>query len=550
MAGSNGNNSVERALDLRKIYAIVKKNWMVISSDPLRLRTLLIFPLIMILLFGYTSGKTPTHIPAAIADYDNSHYSQIVQSQLYSNQLFSITRQVGSQDEGRKLIESGQVKILFIIPAGFGSDIQAGRTGELSVIVDESDPTIAQITRASTQAVIAGLSVQLTSARVAALSQQTRALGQELRSSAGKLDAGDGRGDQQAMQSAQAGILKARYVASQTDSMVLSTASGMRNSLGSYLFDPNVIVYDYEQNKSSAEAAYELLTASAAQQQVLSQIGMLKGLQGSTDILAQGAGGMYTASKTLYADTLMERDMVQVSAKIIDAAGKKADEIASYASNTPASFISLNEIEPYGSGRPGLDFLIPSMLALIVFQGAAMGMGRAIAGERQDGSLTRVFLTPTSNTTIIAGTLLFYMIFETVRSCIIVAAAVLIFGVTIKGSLLDILGIIAIYAAGATGMGMILSVMAKTQEQYMALSMLVSLPSMFLAGVFIPVETMPAALQGLTRVLPITYASDALRGIVIKGFTLGMVVPDLVFLGAFALVMLALSVLMFKRELI
>jgi len=72
------NNSVEKLLDFRKIYAIVKKNWMVLSSDPLRLRVLFIFPLVMILLFGFTAGKTPKHIPAAIADYDKSEYSRII----------------------------------------------------------------------------------------------------------------------------------------------------------------------------------------------------------------------------------------------------------------------------------------------------------------------------------------------------------------------------------------------------------------------------------------------------------------------------------------
>ncbi len=179
-----------------------------------------------------------------------------------------------------------------------------------------------------------------------------------------------------------------------------------------------------------------------------------------------------------------------------------------------------------------------------------MGMGRAIAGERQDGSLTRVFLTPTSNTTIIAGTLLFYIIFETVRSSLIVFAAMLLFGVTIKGSLLDILVLILIYAAGATGMGMIISVMAKSQEQFQALAAVVTLPSMFLAGVFIPIDTMPPILQGITRILPITYASDALRGVIIKGFGLAQVVPDILFLIAFGVGMLALSVLLFKRELI
>jgi ABC transporter DrrB family efflux protein len=550
MAESNGNGSVETVLDLKKIYAIVKKNWMVISSDPLRLRSLLIFPLIMILLYGYTAGKSPEHIPAAIVDYDNSHYSQLVQSDLYADQLFSITRQVGSQDEGKALIESGQAKILFIIPQGFGNDVQTGQTATLSVIVDESDPTIAQITEASTQAAIQSLSVQLTAARVAALSQMAHGLSEQLESSGASVNPGDGRAEQQAMESADACLINGKYTTSQTDSLVAGTRLTMLNSLGSYLYDPNVLVYNYEHNLSSADATYDLMTDSDEQQMVLGQIAQLQGLQGSTDAVAQDTAKMYASTQALYADALQERGTVQLSARIIGNAGTQAQDIADYASNTSATAVTLNQIEPYGSGRAGLDFLIPSIIALIVFQGAAMGMGRAIAGERQDGSLTRVFLTPTSNTTIIAGTVLFYSIFETVRSCIIVAVSVIVFGVLIKGSLLDILVVIAIYAAGATGMGMVLSVMAKTQEQYMALSMLVSLPSMFLAGVFIPIETMPSVLQAVTKILPITYASDALRGIIIKGFTLGMVVPDLLFLGGFAVGILALSVLIFKRELI
>jgi ABC-2 type transport system permease protein len=146
--------------------------------------------------------------------------------------------------------------------------------------------------------------------------------------------------------------------------------------------------------------------------------------------------------------------------------------------------------------------------------------------------------------------MLFYLMVETLRSSLIVFAAMLIFGVLIKGSLLDIFIVIAIYAAGATGLGMIMSVLSHSQEQYMALAMLVSMPSMLLAGVFLPVETMPPVLQSFTRVLPITYAAEALRGIMIKGFVLGQVVPDLVFLAGFAILTLALSVLLFKRELI
>jgi ABC-2 type transport system permease protein len=54
----------------------------------------------------------------------------------------------------------------------------------------------------------------------------------------------------------------------------------------------------------------------------------------------------------------------------------------------------------------------------------------------------------------------------------------------------------------------------------------------------------------VTRVLPITYASDALRGIMIKGFELTLVVSDILFLLGFSALTLTLSVLLFKRELI
>jgi len=541
------NNSVEKTLDFRKIYAIVKKNWMVLSSDPLRLRVLFIFPLVMILLFGFTAGKTPKHIPAAIADYDKSEYSGIIQAQLYSNELFSISRLVGSQDEGKKLIESGEVKILFVIPPGFGEDIDAGRTPGISVIIDESDPSIAQVTRAFTRVFIQGVSNQVNAQRVAILSQNARGFSQYL--SDVRAAAADGRKNEQAIANVYAGFIDSKYAASQTDRMVAQTYSKMRNNLG-MIFDPNEIVDDYERNASTRSATYALLTASDAQQQTLSQMATYRGFAAAGDRIARDAATMYGSSRELYLSSLEQGRQLAISAKIIDSASMKAKDLADFADSIPPTAISLNEIEPYGSGRPGLDFLIPSILALIVFQGAVMGMGRAIAGERQDGSLTRVFLTPTSNITIIAGTLLFYMLFETLRSSLVVFAAVIIFGVTIKGSLLSILFLITIYAAGATGLGMVLSVMARTQEQYMALSMIISLPSMFLAGVFLPVETMPPALQGVTKVLPITYASDALRGVIIKGFSLSQVVPDIVFLCIFALATLVLSVLMFKRELL
>jgi ABC-2 type transport system permease protein len=179
-----------------------------------------------------------------------------------------------------------------------------------------------------------------------------------------------------------------------------------------------------------------------------------------------------------------------------------------------------------------------------------MGLGRAIAGERKDGSLTRVFLTPTSNVTIILGTQLFYLALETVRSSFIIFIAMLLFGVSITGNVTDIIILIAIYSFGCTGIGMVLSVLTKTQEQYMAVGMMISMPVMFLSGVFFPVQTMPPILQSVAQFLPVTYAADALRGVMVKGFSLYVVLPDIMALVIFGALTLTLSLLLFKRELV
>ncbi len=544
-----GNGDVEKVFDLKKILAIIRKNWMVLRADRTRLVFMFFFPLVMILLFGYTSGETPKHIPAAIVDYDNSLTSHSVITELNGNQLFSITRIVGTQDEGKRMIEEGQIKILFVIPSGFEDDIDSGRTATLSVIVDESDPTVAQITTASTEGFIQRLSAQMTARRIAALSLAAAGLEDTLRSGRQAVDGMPTPGGEGEMRTISGGFLDSAYTAAQTDRSAAAAAERLGNTLGT-IWDPNTLVWEYEHNITTRAAFYDIMTASDAQQPTLQQIALYGGMRGTADRMASDAAAMYSSSKALFADAAAAAQVKAVSADILDSATMQASNLASAAGSVPPEAIAFNQIEPYGFGRPGLDFLIPSMLALIVFQGASMGMGRAIAGERADGSLTRVFLTPTSNTTIIAGTLSFYMIFETVRSSLIVFAAVFLFGVTIKGSLLDIFVIITIYAAGATGIGMVLSVLTRSQEQYQATAAIITLPSMFLAGVFLPIETMPPALQGLTKVLPITYAADALRGIMIKGFGLGLVVPDIAFLAGFAIFTLALSVMLFKREMI
>ena len=173
MAEHNGNGSLERFIDINKIFAIVAKNWLVLKRDQVRLIPLTMFPLIMIIIYGFSIGASPKGIYAGIVDYDNSELSHQVALELYSTEMFSIKSQFGGQDEGKRHIDSGDIKVLFIIPPGFGDDIQSGRTASLSVIVDESEPTIAQMLKSSTQVFVQSLAQELTVSKLKSISAKS-----------------------------------------------------------------------------------------------------------------------------------------------------------------------------------------------------------------------------------------------------------------------------------------------------------------------------------------------------------------------------------------
>jgi len=546
----NGNGAVERLIDARKISAILWKNWLVISRDKIRLVPLFIFPFIMVILFGYTAGTAPKHVPAAIVDYDNTPLSRSVQMQLYSNELFSIKLQVGSQEEGKKLIDEGRIEALLIIPSGFEKSIQSGKTAHLDAIIDQTNPSVAQITSASMQIFVQTLSQQLNAQRIAVLAQEAQQVQQRIGQVKAVLAVPLDHNNQHAVAVMDANFRQGMYIGTQTNGMLGGIAQQTANSIG-YPIDPIEVVREGSRYEGDVVALY-LLSVSDRQQGIFRQVETYRGLQGSNSMVLASLQEVYREAKAVDASAEMDRGAVRVSYNLVDAASGKIENLESDAQSMAEnpSPIVLNQIQPYGNGLKGLDYLLPNILALISFQGATMGLGRAIAGERKDGSLTRVFLTPTSNVTIIIGTLLYYVFQETFRTMLIVLAAIAFFGVIVRGSLLAILFIIMLFALGATGVGMVISVITKSQDQYMAVAMLVSLPMLFLAGVFAPIETMPAPLQSITRALPITYAADALRGVMVKGFALGQVAPDLVFLAGFGFITLTLSLLLFRRELI
>jgi ABC transporter DrrB family efflux protein len=99
-------------------------------------------------------------------------------------------------------------------------------------------------------------------------------------------------------------------------------------------------------------------------------------------------------------------------------------------------------------------------------------------------------------------------------------------------------------------LGIFLSTFARTELQIVQFIPIVIVPQALLGGVFWPIDRLPDILQAIAHVLPVTYAVDALREIMLKGSDLGAaaVRTDVVVLAAIALVFVVLGALTIKRE--
>lgn len=195
-----------------------------------------------------------------------------------------------------------------------------------------------------------------------------------------------------------------------------------------------------------------------------------------------------------------------------------------------------------------IDFLLPGVLAMTISMSAMMTMGNSIAGERERGELARLFMTPTSVSTVIGGKIISQLLREMIRTIILIVVAVLLFNVVINGSALLLFIVLLMSTLCFVGFGMMFSATAKTQEDYIQIILPVAMPMMFICGVFFPTETMPWILQKIAYFLPLTYANDALRAVMLQGASFNLVAFDLLILLLFTLLFFAVGVMRFNRD--
>jgi ABC-2 type transport system permease protein len=193
-----------------------------------------------------------------------------------------------------------------------------------------------------------------------------------------------------------------------------------------------------------------------------------------------------------------------------------------------------------------IDFLVPGLLALTIMQISVAGSGYNIVEYRRKGILKRLFVTPIKASDFIAGIVLARLVITVIQVAFLLTMAVVLLGVPVVGNLLELLMLILVGSAIFLSLGFCMGSLAKTQQSIMLLGNLITLPQMFLSGVFFSVEAMPDALQPIARALPLTFLVSGVREVIVNGLSLVEQIPTMIGLVVWLAVGLALAIRLFR----
>jgi ABC-2 type transport system permease protein len=210
--------------------------------------------------------------------------------------------------------------------------------------------------------------------------------------------------------------------------------------------------------------------------------------------------------------------------------------------------MTVSEVRVYGEDAEFIDFFAPGVMGLAAMMVTFMLSIISFVHERSTGTLDRLLTTPVTEGEVVAGYALALGLVGLIQSIVILVTAVALFQVQIEGSPLLVLLIIFVLGAGNQGLGFLLSSNAKNEFQAVQFMPIVLFPSILLAGVFWPIEAVPDLLRPVSYFVPLTYAVEGCRSVMIRGWGLGDVWFQLAVLATFAAVMLLLSTYSLKKR--
>lgn len=194
-------------------------------------------------------------------------------------------------------------------------------------------------------------------------------------------------------------------------------------------------------------------------------------------------------------------------------------------------------------------FIIPGLLSFILMQTTITIIAMVVVRERERGTLEALIVSPLRRWELMIAKIVPNVVIAYAQMTLALVFGVWAFDIPVRGSLILLYFLSLFFIMGTLGLGILLSTIARTQQQAMQLAYFIFVPSVYLSGVLFPIEGMPPLAKTVAYVIPLTYYVEIIRGIMLKGIGISYLWKHLLVLATIGVVLITASILRFHKKL-
>ena len=255
--------------------------------------------------------------------------------------------------------------------------------------------------------------------------------------------------------------------------------------------------------------------------------------QGQVQLILDGADPNQASMQGAYATQILQAGMAE----------------ATSAAHVPQSTEIITRLLYNPQMKSAYNF-VPGIMGLLLLLICAMMTSVSIVREKERGTMEVLLVSPIRPLLILIAKAVPYFLLSIIILLFILGISNFVLKVPVSGNLLAILTLCLLYIFLALCLGLLISVVAKTQLQALLISgMLMLMPNLLLSGLIYPIESMPLPLQWFSAIIPARWFIAAIRKLMVMGVGLQMVGRELLILTAMSLLILGIALKKFKTRL-
>ena len=213
------------------------------------------------------------------------------------------------------------------------------------------------------------------------------------------------------------------------------------------------------------------------------------------------------------------------------------------------SVISVEQEFAFGGKEfSGLDTSIPSVISFVVSFLVLLISLLTIKRETLGGTEERLYSTPLKAPERLLGYTIALTLLALIMVSAILAISIFLFGVTIQGNIFLLFGLLVLFSLLNVLLAAFLANFAKNELQAVQFAPLIAIPSMALSGMLIPVNSFPIIVQDIAKFIPMYYGNHIFEGIMLKGWGIIQLWPDILIISIITLIFFILAMLTVKDK--